>query len=32
MAWAGDPSHRIPMMNFVWEQIAVDIFRVEVTE
>lgn len=32
MAWAGDPSHRMPMMSFARQQIAVDVVRIMVTE
>jgi hypothetical protein len=30
--WAGDPSHRIPMMSFAREQPAIDAVRITVTE
>ena len=30
--WAGDPSHRIPMMSFAREQPPVDVVRIMVTE
>src|SRR5690606_5015301 len=32
MAWAGDPSHRMPMMSFARQHIAVDVVRIMVTD
>lgn len=32
MAWAGDGSHRVPMMSFARQHIAVDVVRVMVTD
>jgi hypothetical protein len=32
MAWAGDGSHRVPMMGFARQHIAVDTVRISVTE
>jgi hypothetical protein len=32
MVWAGDGSHRVPMMSFARQQIAVDAVRITVTD